>query len=109
MHFVITNYGNDYIPLLNVCLDSIGKEHPKDKVTVLWDEMSDIEVMLLKQTFPKVNFQEQNVKIPNDNIHKRIPTKLKFWSKICTQLKDETIVLLDSDTLVYQNISDTIK
>lgn len=108
MHFITSVYGNEYVPLLMVCLDSIKKEHPEDKVTILWDDINDFEVSMLKNLFSDYNFVKQSKGIHTDNILKRIPLKLRFWSSILEEIEDEVICFIDSDTLIYKNFSSQI-
>lgn len=105
MHFVICAYGNHYVPMLMVCLDSINREHPEDRVTVLWDQISKIEVKLLQFRYPSIVFQQQEYNIPRNNLNKRIPLKLRFWANISKNSPEEIICFLDCDTLIYKNIN----
>jgi len=105
IRFVISVYGEKYIPLLSVCLDSLSREHPDDEVTVVWCQISSLEIKLLKARFKEIEFQKQEQNINHLDIHKRIPLKLRFWAEITNYLTEEVICFLDSDTLVYKNIT----
>ena len=105
MLFVVSAYGDLYVPLLTVCLDSLSKTHPDDSVIVAWDQINDIEVKLLKDQFRWVDFQKLDQSFLGDDLRKRIPLKLRFWLDISKQYTDQVICFLDSDTLVYKNIA----
>ncbi|MFC1815385.1 hypothetical protein ACFL0M_05440, partial [Thermodesulfobacteriota bacterium] len=105
IQFVISVYGDEYVPLLSVCLDSLSREHPDDRVTVVWDQINGTEIKLLQTRFREVMFQKQEQGITHLDIRKRIPLKLRFWAEITNRFKEEIICFLDSDTLVYKNIT----
>jgi len=105
MRFVISVYGDAYMPLLAVCLDSLSREHPDDRVTVVWDQISNLEIKLLQTRFQAVDFQRQEHNIFHEDVRKRIPLKLRFWAEITNRIREKIICFLDSDSLVYKNIA----
>lgn len=109
MHFITSVYGNDYVPLLSVCLDSISREHPDSPVTVLWESIHETEIQLLKFRFPKYIFQQQTQNIHFENVHERIPLKLRFWETVFDNVKEDVICFIDCDTLVLESIDSYAK
>lgn len=106
MTFITSIYGNDYVLLLTVCLDSLLKAHPNDSVIVMWDDVSETEIKLLKHRFSAVEFLEKEKNICYSDPRKRIPLKLRFWADVCrSSRKDDFLCFLDCDTVILKNIN----
>lgn len=107
MKFVITSYGEDYLPFLYTCLESIYLTQSNPGCKVLLKEVGSFELKLLQNFFPKANFllEEEVDLYKGENIHKKISQKLEFWEKlISNEAEDEIICFIDVDTLVIKNL-----
>ncbi|MEZ4753485.1 MAG: hypothetical protein R3A13_04135 [Bdellovibrionota bacterium] len=104
MHFVISAYGNSFVGMLTTTLYSVVRTHPEDKITVFWQDMDQKLISILEKTFEQVNFIQTSLDIANDLLV-RIASKTLLWERAVHSIPDDKICLLDSDTLVYKNIS----
>jgi len=108
MEFVISTYGDFYVPFLYVCVDSIKKNHKDASIVVVWDNISDKEMQLLQYAFSDVKFIKSDQNIFHKDIRKSIPLKLKSWVDYLNNSNKKTTCFLDSDIIVYKNISQFI-
>jgi len=109
MKFIVVIYGDKYLPLLWVNLSSIEKAHPNDSVTVLYEDIKEHEVTILRDRFLTYEFIKGYNIIDFKDPLKRIPLKLRYWFKACQLYPGERLCFLDCDTLVYSNIKDFLK
>jgi hypothetical protein len=63
----------------------------------------------LQTRFQAVDFQRQEQNIFHKDVRKRIPLKLRFWAEITNHVNEDVVCFLDSDTLVYKNITPYIQ
>jgi len=109
MLFMTTAYGNEYVPFLATCINSIYKTHPDDDILVLYDDIKYDEIDFLKIPFPKVEFKRVNHgALTYDNIYQRVPLKLRYWVDALKSTKHKTVCFLDCDTVIYKNIDEFI-
>lgn len=110
MTFVISTYGDEYVPFLTVCLSSLRETHPKDKVVVFWNDISQREMSLLLENFHDVEFTKQDINVSSNDFIQRISMKMRLWKEIIHNRKiGEALCFLDSDILVYKNVTELIK
>jgi len=105
IRFVTSCYGDDYIGLLLTNIFSISQSNPQADISVLWEQLDEKKISLLKQAFPKVDFVEADFDIKGSFIE-RISNKTKLWEMAVKQYPEEYLCLLDCDTLVRKDISD---
>jgi hypothetical protein len=109
MLFTTAAYGKKYLPFLYTFLYSLEKTHPEDDILVMWDDMPDFEIHILSERFSKVEFKKVNHNIIHQDIMQRIPLKLRYWADVLRETRHENICFLDSDTVVYKNISEFVQ
>lgn len=105
MLFAITIYGEDFLPFLTVCLESLRKNHPKDNVTVAWTEIDSFEIKQLALQYPRVKFRKLPYKVNRTDIHTTISYKFRFWGDLLKNSSEKVVCFLDCDTFVYKNIT----
>lgn len=103
--FITVVYGDKYLPMLWVHLQSIARSHPGIHVSIVYDDISKHEVKILQATFPNYKFIQEPTVVKERDIMKRIPLKLRYWSKACDAYPDEVLCLLDCDTIVRSSFS----
>ncbi len=110
MHFFTSIYGEKYLPFLRVFLRSLTDTQTDYQLTVAWDDVPELEIDVLAQHFPDVQFQRCDEGIENiSNVHQRIPMKLRYWMKFLESVDDDVCVgFLDVDTMLMQELSDCL-
>jgi len=107
MKYLYTNvFGDAYIPYLKSLLNSIERFYSNDLVfKVVYDNISDWEISILKKTYPNVDFiSDEIILIESKSIHHLIANKSKGWSNFVSTLNDgDKVIFLDVDTNVLKN------
>ncbi len=104
MEFVVTVFGQDYLPFLSVCLESLSETHPYDPVTVLWDDIPEHQISLLSGAFERVAFRKARCSVRHRDFQQRISLKIRFWRELLRAGKSPLVCFLDCDSIVYKNI-----
>lgn len=105
MRFITTIYGDNYLPMLWVHLQSIAYHHPDTPVSIFYEDISKNEIRILQSSFPNYKFIRGPALIKERDVMKIIPLKLRYWSIACDAYPDEVVYLLDCDTIACSNIS----
>ena len=108
MRFITTVYGDNYLAMLWVHLQSIANYHPDTPVSVFYEDISEHEIKILQERFPNYRFIQGPNLISVKDLMKKIPLKLGYWSVACDAYPDEVLCLLDCDTALCSNISSFI-
>lgn len=81
---------------------SVKEHHPKDQVIIYYTELPDDVVKILPKCAKKLdvdgNSHDKSSNLPN--------MKLKFWSRAFEGAEGETIIFMDSDTILRGNIDE---
>ncbi|MDR2051741.1 MAG: hypothetical protein LBQ63_08245 [Deltaproteobacteria bacterium] len=101
MRFITSAYGNDYAALLAVFLKSLHAYCPELPVTVYWQDMDDDIMAALRAVFPRVACVKTEFSIAGSP-HQKISSKMKLWLRAVEEARDETLCLIDSDTVVQR-------
>jgi hypothetical protein len=111
MRFFISSYGHSYIPYLSICLSTLITNHSDNSVVdVFLEDTPEYEVLLLKNLFSEVKFNSiVSHASQYSDINQKIPAKLEHWLKYMASVPDgETVVFLDADLLIKQNITSAL-
>jgi hypothetical protein len=90
--------------MLWVHLGSITQYHPNIPISVIYQDIADYEIKLLESVFPNVKLIQAAYSIEEEDIMKKIPLKLRHWLGACEKYPDETLYLLDCDTVICSDI-----
>ncbi|MCK4325489.1 hypothetical protein KAW55_01895, partial [bacterium] len=108
MRFITAIYADNYLPMLWAHLQSIAHYHPKDPVSIFYEDISEYEIRILQESFPDYKFIRGPNLIPRGHLMEKIPLKIRYWSMACDVYPDEVLCLLDCDTALCSNISSFI-
>lgn len=103
--FITTIYGPTYAPFLGPHLHSIARTYPGARGMVLWQDLPEVEVALLKAAFPAWQFLKTDCPVHGDT-NQRIPRKLHAWRMACSLFPDEPLCFVDCDTLLVRPLDD---
>jgi FkbM family methyltransferase len=108
MRFITTVYGDSFLPLLWVHLQSIACYYPFNPVSIFYEDISLFEIKLLKMKFSDYEFIGGYDSIHEKDRKKRIALKLVYLSMACERYPNETLCILDCDTAICCNFSNLI-
>jgi hypothetical protein len=102
MRYFYTNiFGDTYIPYLKSLLVSVERLYKDEvKTVVVYDNISELEILLIKKNYPSVSFiSDELILLDSNSIHHLIANKSKGWANFITSLNDEDkVIFLDVDT-----------
>lgn len=102
--FIIALFGNRHRGMLLPLLYSISKTNPQANITLLWEEIDENFISLVKKCFSKVEFVKTNFNFSND-ITKRISSKTLLWEYAASIKSQENLIFIDADTVILKDIS----
>jgi hypothetical protein len=112
MRFVISIYGDEFVPFLAVCLRSLRLTHPDDQVSVLFDDVHFPVFERIVGGNPNVSFLPTSTPASKlSNRQQRVPAKLEQWAGIMRSGSidyGDLIVFIDVDTIVTANIAEAL-
>ncbi len=106
MHFILSNYGEKYFGYVFACIYSIQKTDKNAKVSLLWQDMAEDKINILKNFYKDLNFIQTSFNFSDDEVL-RMSSKnviFDFAMKNLHLASDEPICLLDVDMVVLRNI-----
>ncbi len=105
--FIISIFGEKYLPFLPVNIFSINKSYNSEvSIIVLYNDISDKKIDEIKKTFPKFDFIKLNIDTVLSDSKSRLNTKLLFWNSILKDVSSKNIIFIDVDTLLLKNIDE---
>ncbi len=108
MHFILSNYGEKYFGYVFACIYSIQKTNPSATITLLWQDMTEDKINVLKSFYKDVNFVKTDFNFSDDEVL-RMSSKnviFDFAMKNLSFSNGESICLLDVDMLVLGDMMD---
>lgn len=108
MIFVTCAYGKKYGRFLLPHLYSVVHNYPEAKIIVLWNDLLERDVCLLKSAFKNTEFIKVDLSV-NGNIDQVISFKTNFLARALALAGDGIVCFLDCDTLVYKRFDWLLK
>ena len=106
MHFILSNYGEKYFGYVFACIYSIQKTNPDAKISLLWQDMTEDKINVLKSFYEDVNFVKTDFNFSDDEVL-RMSSKnviFDFAMKNLSLANGDKMCLLDVDMVVLGNI-----
>ncbi len=102
MHFILSNYGEKYFGYVFACIYSIKKTNENAVITLLWQDMVDEKINVLKSFYDDVNFIQTNFNFSDNEILRMSSKNVIFdFAMKNIPLKDaEELCLLDVDMVI---------
>ena len=105
IEFIVTIFGNYQVGYLLSNIYSIYNTNPNASVIVLWQDIDENKMGILRKTFPKIKFLRTNINF-SDNFVKRISSKIILWEYAARKCLNKKLCFMDVDTLVLKDLSD---
>ena len=106
MHFILSNYGEKYFGYVFACIYSIQKTNPDARISLLWQDMAEDKINVLKKFYKDVNFVKTDFNFSDDEVL-RMSSKnviFDFAMKNLSLASSDKMCLLDVDMVVLGNI-----